>query len=1557
MLSVWKRTWKAKEPPVNTQQDRLDGPGSSVSILDFTAAAHPSDTVFSASLPPGDSKTKRLYSATDALSEPLRKRLKAYAVELLLPEGVRDRVLETAKRQNIIVILPLGQPSITILVQFLVFAIESERLRLNTVTARRRTALIVVNDDSALDSYDASIRLVAPHISIAKYDVVGGNAEADPWAILLRQDVVILTSTSLLESLICGTLAMTQLHAITFSDIRKKGGGMMAPVLRLMNEFYLVADRLSRPRVFGFASLFAGSGDTVELVTNQIEATMDSKVFDLTTPTRTTHPSHLAFQNEAILLYDKATQPTVPTLLKELQLLISSHTCFEKHFRDSRDVLDELGPCASDLVWRRALKEFDTLRVSEDNAEGNSLTDVQIGMRDLIKDWTFVMPNLDPSSRGFNVSHKFSTLVKILESCEPYGESFRGVVFVRKGIMALAVADLLRKLDDQLGFLRPIALSGIECQGISQTLAAGVYNLLIIPELENGVDVVKVPIIICFDVFERLSRNSLFSYAHETHLIHMVERKPGSCPQGPPRLNADVLPSTSAICGGPQIAVSQSALRLAYEHLAADEEQSDQPRFIEDPTTGSRIYLHNCVEIVERFASSGRPDHAKSVKTLFRFEEQQREWPGSPSTIVCTAILPDLSKVTGPPCTSTEDAKRAVCYRVCQNLASTGLLDCRLFPPPPKSAVNFTNADGISADSKSTGQRRYARKEPDFWTNTRDVPIRSLYPIIISTTHTDGDMQPYAPIVILTRQPLPDLANFNVFYSGVPANICMERGAPIRLEEARVHDLYLYTLRTCRMITNKYFECTLANMVYFLAPLTTEWTPSYDDTFNHPLGLPSIAEYIPWELVSLAGNSYSIPLQQGATVEEAQREFKDAVIQDRPVEFTKRYAAVRLRPDLSPLSKPEDSPREAAYDSVLAFCQARRKGFEGLQDENQPLIEVSPLPSVLNRLNPTSRPSPSTKIQAKYLIPELCSKSTIPASTMRTARLLPSITRRIDDLLLVKELNARLFDHAISDKLLHMALCTPSCGVEYDYERLELLGDAFLKYVTSIYVFVAHPTRTEGDLHVARQDLISNKSLFNHACRIGLPSYIQSKLFSPRLWVPPNFTLPSPKNRAAEDRFFNLEEEPEARPVEPSSSSILTTFEQQMEITNNDPSASEKKKQSKEHRKTRRKWDHTMHWLGDKAVADVAEALIGAGYVTGGRELGLKVSRALGIPISDIHAWTDLVKMAASPPPSSVPKLRPGSIERVEDIIGYQIEQPHVLAHALMHPSIHGHNSTVSQRLEFVGDAILDFMVISHLYDREQHLTPGGLTLLKGAMVSNSALAAVCVCSGLYEYFHHKSHALQTSIREYATKIKTSQTKEYQDAEFEGRPPGQFWLDISAPKALSDIVEAIMGTIYIADNFSSVGVETVFEKLLKPFYDKHITLKTLSQHPTKLLFELFQRQGCRRFTTSIERKENKANLNNAHILVHEVILASAEDPDPTIAARRASFFALDALEGDSGFFARTCDCRSSPAGVSRKELEANTMSIRQILKEDSQIVQRAEDLDHESDLEEGMILE
>jgi endoribonuclease Dicer len=73
----------------------------------------------------------------------------------------------------------------------------------------------------------------------------------------------------------------------------------------------------------------------------------------------------------------------------------------------------------------------------------------------------------------------------------------------------------------------------------------------------------------------------------------------------------------------------------------------------------------------------------------------------------------------------------------------------------------------------------------------------------------------------------------------------------------------------------------------------------------------------------------------------------------------------------------------------------------------------------------------------------------------------------------------------------------------------------------------------------------------------------------------------------------------------------------------------------------------------------------------------------------------------------------------------------------------------------------------------------------QGAMVSNSALAAICVWSGLQEHLLFDSLALASNMQSYADELKARQAKEYKLAEEEGRSPGQYWVDMDPPKVKS----------------------------------------------------------------------------------------------------------------------------------------------------------------------------
>lgn len=75
-------------------------------------------------------------------------------------------------------------------------------------------------------------------------------------------------------------------------------------------------------------------------------------------------------------------------------------------------------------------------------------------------------------------------------------------------------------------------------------------------------------------------------------------------------------------------------------------------------------------------------------------------------------------------------------------------------------------------------------------------------------------------------------------------------------------------------------------------------------------------------------------------------------------------------------------------------------------------------------------------------------------------------------------------------------------GMGKNYERLEFLGDCFLKMATSISLYAQNPDDDEYDYHVSRMCLICNKNLFNSALKNELYKYIRSRGFSRQEQVP-----------------------------------------------------------------------------------------------------------------------------------------------------------------------------------------------------------------------------------------------------------------------------------------------------------------------------------------------------------------------------------------------------------------------------------------------------------------------
>lgn len=69
-------------------------------------------------------------------------------------------------------------------------------------------------------------------------------------------------------------------------------------------------------------------------------------------------------------------------------------------------------------------------------------------------------------------------------------------------------------------------------------------------------------------------------------------------------------------------------------------------------------------------------------------------------------------------------------------------------------------------------------------------------------------------------------------------------------------------------------------------------------------------------------------------------------------------------------------------------------------------------------------------------------------------------------------------------------------GMGPNYERLEFMGDCFLKMATSISTFVLQPDENEFEFHVRRMVMLCNKNLFDTAMKYKLYEYVRTMSFS-----------------------------------------------------------------------------------------------------------------------------------------------------------------------------------------------------------------------------------------------------------------------------------------------------------------------------------------------------------------------------------------------------------------------------------------------------------------------------
>lgn len=98
---------------------------------------------------------------------------------------------------------------------------------------------------------------------------------------------------------------------------------------------------------------------------------------------------------------------------------------------------------------------------------------------------------------------------------------------------------------------------------------------------------------------------------------------------------------------------------------------------------------------------------------------------------------------------------------------------------------------------------------------------------------------------------------------------------------------------------------------------------------------------------------------------------------------------------------------------------------------------------------------------------------------------------------------------------------------------------------------------------------------------------------------------------------------------------------------------------------------------------------------------------------------------------SELYSVSPETREKAEKVLGHTFQNPLLLKEALTHASIADNRLQSNERMEFLGDAILDLIICEALYQRFPEYQEGDLTKVKSAVVSRRTCADVANETGL----------------------------------------------------------------------------------------------------------------------------------------------------------------------------------------------------------------------------------
>jgi dsRNA-specific ribonuclease len=272
----------------------------------------------------------------------------------------------------------------------------------------------------------------------------------------------------------------------------------------------------------------------------------------------------------------------------------------------------------------------------------------------------------------------------------------------------------------------------------------------------------------------------------------------------------------------------------------------------------------------------------------------------------------------------------------------------------------------------------------------------------------------------------------------------------------------------------------------------------------------------------------------------------------------------------------------------------------------------------------------------------------------------------------------------------------------------------------------------------------------------------------------------------------------------------------------------------------------------DKGLADIFESVLGAiWHLSHSHDTAHCFLAAMNVlePMPQHVSEPHLFPGPRVPPRGNWSQLQPlvQGLQAVEERVRYSFRCPELLVEAFTHPSFSDACTPCYQRLEFLGDAVLDVIIADMMFNMFPECGPAGLSFLRQAAVNNQMLAAMARDHGLHAFILHNSPHLMADLTEWISNQQPSDDSIFVE---------------DAPKTVSDVFESLAGAILLDGGFEAVSC--VFTELMRDRILRHATPDTVNRNPRRTLSDKCKAAGLH---FSCENTVRAGTVHNSSVYV------------------------------------------------------------------------------------------